>query len=241
MEQLEKIGSWYSSHEGIHGRLLELEWSVLKNRCVGSSCLELGSADGGLTTHLVEHFDRLLSVDGSHEACRKLREKIADRQGFEVRCSLFEDLDLGGERFSTVISDHVLEHLPDPIALLRSAQEWIEPKGRLLVTVPNALSLHRLLGVEMGILESPYDFSDLDRKLDHRRVYDPATLRSDVESAGWRVTEQGGLFIKLFSNAQLEGMLSAGLVGDEQLRGLMALSRKLPQHCSEIYLIAEPN
>ena len=61
--------------------------------------------------------------------------------------------------------------MADPVGVMRRIASWLLPGGRLHVVVPNSASLHRLLGVEMGILSAPDDLSERDKAYGHRRVY----------------------------------------------------------------------
>jgi SAM-dependent methyltransferase len=236
---LDSVAGWYSSHDGLHARVLDYDWQAIATHVRGRSCLELGSADGGLTGHLLAHFETVVAVDGSQEACRALRERHAGAENLSVVSALFEELELA-ERFDTIVSDHVVEHLPDPVAALRQAKRWVADGGVLVAVVPNALSLHRIVGVAMGMLAAEDELNERDRALGHFRVYDPDSLRADLEAAGWSVIAEGGTFAKPFSNAQLEAMLEAGVIGTEQLDGLAGLAARLPRHASDIYVVAEP-
>jgi 2-polyprenyl-3-methyl-5-hydroxy-6-metoxy-1,4-benzoquinol methylase len=49
-----------------------------------------------------------------------------------------ESLDLlKGLRFDRVVLRHVLEHLPDPIDILRTLCDYLKPNGKVLILVPN--------------------------------------------------------------------------------------------------------
>ena len=43
----------------------------------------------------------------------------------------------------------VLEHVADPRSILRNIMPALVPGGKLIATVPNALSLHRRIGKSM--------------------------------------------------------------------------------------------
>jgi SAM-dependent methyltransferase len=81
-------------------------------------------------------------------------------------------------RFDVVSAFHVLEHVPDPVALLRRMLGWLAPDGLLIVEVPNAGGLGaRLFGRGWSGLELP-------RHLSH---FTPASLERAVATAGGRV------------------------------------------------------
>jgi SAM-dependent methyltransferase len=82
------------------------------------------------------------------------------------------------ESFDLVTAFHVLEHLPDPLAVLRRMLGWLAPGGTAVVEVPNVGGLGaRLFGPYWSGL-------DLPRHLVH---FSPATLTALVVRAGGRV------------------------------------------------------
>jgi SAM-dependent methyltransferase len=81
-------------------------------------------------------------------------------------------------RFDVVTAFHVLEHVPDPVAMLRRMLQWLAPGGVLIVEVPNAGGLGAaLFGKAWAGLELP-------RHLSH---FSPDTLTRAVEQAGGHV------------------------------------------------------
>jgi len=82
-------------------------------------------------------------------------------------------------RFDVVTAFHVLEHVPDPVAMIQRMLGWLAPDGLLIVEVPNAGGLGaRIFGKAWSGLELP-------RHLSH---FSPETLTRAVEQAGGRVT-----------------------------------------------------
>ena len=82
------------------------------------------------------------------------------------------------ESFDVVTAFHVLEHVPDPIAVLRRMLVWLSPGGLVIVEVPNAGGLGaRLFGRAWCGLELP-------RHLSHFTV---ESLMRAVQQAGGRV------------------------------------------------------
>lgn len=63
-----------------------------------------------------------------------------NKRGFDVRCvDATSDADIG-ERFEIVFLGDVIEHVDNPIALLRFAGRHLAPNGRILVSTPNPFS-----------------------------------------------------------------------------------------------------
>ena len=80
--------------------------------------------------------------------------------------------------FDVVTAYHVLEHVPDPVAVLRRMLEWLAPGGLLIVEVPNAG------GLGAAIFGSAWSGLELPRHLSH---FSPESLSRAVERAGGRV------------------------------------------------------
>jgi len=132
------------------------------------------------------------------------------------------------------LASHVLEHVDDPVAVMAKARSWVAPGGRLLVLVPNANSLHRLLGVKMGLLSRPDELNEMDRQLAHRRVYDQQLLASHIREAGWSIANTGGAYLKPLSNKQMEDWFSP-----ELMDGFYELGKEFPDLCVVIYAVCE--
>lgn len=199
---------------------------------VGREALELGSADGVMTAKLCRDFERLTVVDGSATFLEQIRKKVRAKN-LVLEHSLFEEFE-PRRAFDTIFMTHILEHLDDPVGLLRRGREWLAPSGRILIDVPNADSIHRLIGVKMGLLATKDSLNEQDLLLGHRRVYTPSLLEAHVREAGLKKVASAGIMIKPLSNRQIESQWSDALID-----AFFALGKDFPEMCSEIYLVAE--
>lgn len=222
------LKGWENLYESKRQRL----YDRLKTFHNGSLALELGSADGIMTQKILNDFEKLVVVDGSQRFLDQIRQSIpSDR--LELRLSLFEEFE-PNERFDTIFMTHILEHLSDPVLLLKRAADWLAPEGRILVAVPNADSLHRYVGVALGLLPSRDAFNEQDKLLGHQRVYTPKLMLEHIQKSGMICSHWGGLMLKPLSNRQIEEQWSPELVD-----AFYKVGDELPQLCSEIYFVAE--
>lgn len=228
-QRLEDIASdsWYA--KGVNGAGAAYAGEIFARHFRGGACLELGPAEGMMTSLLDQQFSSLTLVDGSDRFCDALRERFP---AAEVVHSLFEEFS-PGRQFDAIVLGHVLEHVADPRALLASAREWLEPGGEVYAAVPNARSLHRQAAVLMGLLAEEKEMSEADIHHGHRRVYDPESFRRDVLAAGLRIKVFGGYWIKPLSNAQIDASWTP-----EAVRAFMALGERYPDIAAEIYVVA---
>jgi hypothetical protein len=103
-----------------------------------------------------------------------------------------------------------------------------------IVTVPNADSIHRHVGVAMGMLGEVTDLNEADHRIGHRRVYTRATLVADVTASGLEVEHAGGVFLKPLSNGQIEEQWS-----EELVLAFYEVGKRFPEMCAELMVVAE--
>ncbi len=87
---------------------------------------------------------------------------------------------------------HVLERIDDPVAVLERAGAWLEHGGVIIAAVPNTNSLHRQVGVRLGLLDREYQLAAGDLRFGHRRIFDMRELRYVVRQAGLAEVASGG-------------------------------------------------
>lgn len=229
-QHLDAIAVMYSSRVGLQRYTNQYQFTVCRDYFIGKRVLELGCADGETTKLLAGVFSHVVAVDGSHLALERLKKYIHSSRVTTIE-SLFEQLSLD-EQFDTIFMGHILEHVENPVMILKKYAHNLAPQGRIIITVPNALSLHRLAAIPMGILQSPYDLTKQDVIIGHRRVYDRSMLRHDVTSAGLHMFIEDGYWLKPLSNAQIIRQWNA-----KQIMAFMELGRKFPENCAELVAV----
>lgn len=190
--------------------------------------LDLGCSTGVLSERLAMRARHLEVIDGSQHYIDLARDRLSLYKNVIYHCSLFEEFEPEG-LFDHIVCSHVLEHVSDPRAILERLKLWLAPQGSLWIYVPNAFSLHRRIGVAMGLTKTIYDFSARDVRVGHRRVYDPASLSMEITGAGLRHGKLGGMMIKPFTNEMMEALDPA------LIEGLVRVGADLPEIASDIY------
>ena len=208
-------------------KLAEFNYLTIKDYFNGETALELGPAIGQMTKYIVPHFDKIHVVEGAKD----LLEQIPKYNNVIKHLSYFEEFKTD-IKFDTIIMGHVLEHIEYPVEILKSVYEWLSDDGVLIVTVPNAKSLHRLAAVEMGLLGSEYELNSRDHELGHYRVYDSQTLLNDAIQAGYNIKASGSIFLKPVSNKQIEDNWD-----ERMIDGFFRLGKKFPHNGAEIFIV----
>ena len=209
-----------------HTKRLHVE--VMKPFIVGRNMLEMGCATGELSSLLIGSAARYDVVEGSAANIAAARRRVPKARFFHALWEEFEPV----ERYSDIVLNCALEHVEDPVAVLSRARTWLEPDGVIHVVVPNADSLHRMVGVEMNILGSRTSLSDSDVRIGHRRVYDLDLLLRDVRAAGLEPVHWQGVFLKVVSNRQMLGWDPA------LIHALHVVGQRFPANCAELYVVA---
>lgn len=227
-----KLDEYLAGYTKFNDWLIQRRYKRLTEFFAGKSCLELGCAEGSGTKYLLEQFDSVVTVDGSIKAITTVKE-LYPTDRLQAVCSYFEDMDFGNERFDTIVMAHILEHVEDPITVLKQAKKFIAPGGSIIIDVPNGNSLHRQVGVEMGLLTEVSELNAADLSIGHRRVYLPDTFKKDIQKAGLKIKSFGGMFAKVTSNSQTEKVFN-----QEQLEALFKVGEANPDIAAEMYVIA---
>lgn len=202
-----------------------------KNMIPNGSVLELGPAEGDMTDILYPNFSEDYTVvDGYDLFVKGIQERYPKVKG---HVSLFEDFELSRGGYDNIILGHVLEHVIDPVDILKKCGTWLNPGGRILAAVPNSESIHRQAAVMMGMLSSTKQLNETDERNGHRRVYDMKMLQTDFEDAGLKIVKTGGYWLKPLSNSQVDATWDL-----EMVNAFLQMGEKYPEIAGEIYVVA---
>ncbi len=201
------------------------------------SLLELGSFKGDFTKRFLPHFDDVTCVEASSDAINEARQNLGNKVTFFNE--LFEKVTLP-KRYDNIILTHVLEHLDDPILVLkRINDEWLAPGGRFFLVCPNANAPSRQIAVKMGLISHNAAVTPAEAEHGHCCTYTLDTLERDAVAAGMNVVHRSGIFFKALANFQWDRLLQTDIISKEYLDGCYKLGQQYPDLCSSIFLMCE--
>jgi 2-polyprenyl-3-methyl-5-hydroxy-6-metoxy-1,4-benzoquinol methylase len=240
-------------HTSYNGVLAHYKVKSCLEHSRGASLLDLACGDGTMTEMFASHFSRVVGVDASSRHISEARKRVPGGRFYE---SLIEDFEVD-EKFDSVFLLDILEHVVDPVQVLRKAATFLSDRGVLIAHVPNSQAVNRKIAVLMGTLKNCNELSPFDIQIaGHRRAYDMAGLLRDVAAAGLRVASTGGIFYKMLSTPQMDWFLKNGLweeggfgwgrVGAEKekdwkaefCRASYEYGKEHPEDCNIIYACA---
>ena len=133
--------------------------------------LDFGCGHGKLLRRMSAAGWDVVGLDFSEQAVAAVRQA-----GLKAYQGTLPHPEIPPQSFDAVVMEHALEHVPDPLPVLRAAREVLRPGGVLLVHVPNFQAWEVMRFGEFAIQV------DLPRHLLH---FEPPTLRRMLESAGF--------------------------------------------------------
>lgn len=199
--------------------------------------LELGSFKGDFTRRFMPHFDDITCVEASDEAIAIAKKEFGTKVKFIN--SLFETVTLP-TKYDNIVLTHVLEHIDDPVALLkRINDEWLSDTGRFFLVCPNANAPSRQIAVKMGLISHNSAVTPAEKEHGHNITYTLDTLERDAKAAGLNVVHRSGIFFKALANFQWDRLLGTDIISPEYLEGCYQLGQQYPDLCSSIFLMCE--
>lgn len=204
---------------------------------IKGNCLELGSFKGDFTKRLNQYFNDITCVEASDEAIAVAKKN--SKQNINFVNSLFETVALH-VKYDNIILTHVLEHIDDPIKVLKRVNdEWLNDSGRFFLVCPNANAPSRQIAVKMGLISHNTAITPAEAEHGHRITYTLDTLERDAKAAGLKVVHRSGIFFKAMANFQWDKLLATDIISTEYLEGCYRLGQQYPDLCASIFLMCE--
>jgi len=152
-----------------------------------SRVLEIGCASGAFLNKMSHKGWKVEGLEFSKTAAQSARSL-----GFPVYTGSLETAPDPKCLFGLVVGWMVLEHLHNPVLALQKLHRWVEPRGWLVLSVPNAGS------VEFKIFRDRWYALHLPNHLYH---YTPDSLSKICEAGGWKI-------VKIFHHRTLTNLIA---------------------------------
>jgi 2-polyprenyl-3-methyl-5-hydroxy-6-metoxy-1,4-benzoquinol methylase len=167
----------YYSHHGLDlppvvaKRLREITAGFSQYRKT-NRLLDLGCGAGSLLEAARAHGWDAQGIDVSISSVNHVREL-----GFEVFHGELTQAQLMSEQFDVIAAVEILEHLFDPVKVVKEAYRLLRPGGLLWLTTPHGRGLPaRVLGLDWRVVSPP----------EHLQLFSVTGLKTLLERAGFR-------------------------------------------------------
>lgn len=200
----------------------------------GGAALEMGCFKGDFTTLLEKQFNNLTVIEAADELVAFTKERVGEQVKFIT--STFEDYN-GDNQYDYIFLMHTLEHLDEPVEVLKKTKQWLNKNGKLFLICPNANAPSRQIAVKMGLITHNAAVTPGEKEHGHRNTYSLDTLEREALQAGLNTIHRTGIFFKALANYQWDKILQTDIVSQEYLDGCFKLGHLYPDLCASIMLV----
>jgi len=179
---------WQHEESG-RDAMWDVRLRLIKRQSPASRLLDIGTGDGRFLEAASRHG---FSVDATELSDTGIQ--YAATRGFTVRKGQVTEIDFNGRQYDVITIWHVLEHVPNPLEVLRCCRGLLAPRGLLVVAVPNEdthlfkVPLRKLLRRQAKI--NPLGNIPFGGEV-HLTHFQPATLKRLMRSEGFKLIDFG--------------------------------------------------
>lgn len=165
---------------------LEQRWHALgsvlpQGAATPLSLLDVGCGEGYALAYFREKGWRVRGFDFSSAGLESKNPSCRDVLVTGDVFALLQAEIASGRRHDVVWLQNVLEHVLDPVDLLRSLRQLVTPSGVAVVTVPNDCSIVQGAAMQHGHIESSFWVAPPD----HLSYFDTHSLKSIARHTAW--------------------------------------------------------
>lgn len=149
----------------------------------GARLLDIGCDTGSLLCVARDDFG--MQVTGL-EISERAAEVARSRNGLNVVVGTMESTGLAPESFDYITMIDLIEHVSDPLALLKSARRLLRPGGRLYIMTPNHDALIHLIGIALDRITGRLSQPLIDHLYIpwHEFYFEARTMAAALRSSG---------------------------------------------------------
>lgn len=199
-----------------------------------SPALEMGCFKGDFTELLEKDFNNLTVIEASDELVAFTKQRVDKKVKFIT--STFEEYN-GNSQYDYIFLMHTLEHLDEPVEVLKKTKQWLTDSGKLFLICPNANAPSRQIAVKMGLIPYNAAVTPGEKEHGHRITYSLDTLEREAFQAGLNTIHRTGIFFKALANYQWDKLLQTDIISKEYLDGCFKLGHQYPDLCASIMLV----
>lgn len=163
--------------------------SIFNQYGTGRRILDVGCGTGELVSYLKDRDFDVVGIEPSADAAA-----LAKSQGLVVYNYTLEDFvdfhtSNASDNFDAIIIINILEHVPEPVEMVRYIKKLLKPGAMLCVQVPNDFNELQLAAKDK-LNKEPWWIAIPD----HINYFDFSSLASLLESVGFEVVDSRGDF-----------------------------------------------
>ncbi len=201
--------------------------------------LEVGPGYSALSVELFPNSKKVL-LEPSEDLRRHNEARFVNSTNIEVLGndleSFFNSPNI--DSFDLVILSSVFHEFINPNLELSRIHSLLSENGQLFMVVPNNESIHRLLGVHMGLLKSSTSLTSTEQIMQQHANYSSSEIAKKLEEHNFKIEISTTSFVKPHTHLQMQQWVDEGSLTTEKLEHLYDLSEFFAPYNSEIFLLA---
>jgi 2-polyprenyl-3-methyl-5-hydroxy-6-metoxy-1,4-benzoquinol methylase len=174
----------YYEFDDINHTVVAIMAQLRRDRPGTPKVLDVGCGRGQLGGAIHDLGYRVTGIERNPEAAARAGGRLDEVVPIDLADPAVAEAALADRRFDVILFADVLEHLPDPLAVLRFYLRFLAPGGRVIISLPNIACWDRRLALMLG----RFDYADagiMDRT--HLRFFTFRTAGILVREAGLTV------------------------------------------------------
>jgi len=174
-------------------------------------------------------------IEPSNHLLNIAKNKLHKSNNVNILNSTFESSEIDLKKFDYILISGVLHEVDDVdhffSKLLEASVESV-----IHINVPNGNSLHRHIGMRMGILRDNLDFSIFNQRYQIMSVFDLPKLRKLVQDHTFTEIDAGYYGFKPFTHMQMDKLMKNSDFGLDVVRAMYSVADIIPEFSTEMFI-----
>lgn len=171
----------YYAFEDVNHTVIDVLARLRRSLSDSPSLLDIGCGRGQVASAARRLTYRVTGIECHPDALEAARDRVDELLPFDLADKKTVKAALDERKFDVILFACVLEHIPDPLSVLRFYRAFLKPDGRIVVSLPNIACWDRRLALLFG----RFDYADsgiMDRT--HLRFFTFRTAQALLQEAG---------------------------------------------------------
>lgn len=212
-----------------------IEW-LGKYKNIKINILEIGCGEDSIFNHWSHEGNKII-VEPIKELLYSEKNNL-DGKNIEKINSRIEEVIINFDKFfDIVILSSLIHEIENPVHFLSLVKDTVKKNGKILVVTNNKQSIHRILGVNLGLLTNLNSKTDTEKIMQQKTgAFSKIDLEILVKNCEMKITRIETFSPKILPHSMMKDALDSGCIDEKFLDQMYALIQWIPDFGSEIIM-----